>query len=304
MKLLIHIGYPKAGSTWLQSFFSSHKELFHIANRREISENFGHRNLFDFNKKIIFRKYSQFFKICESTKKVGIISSEFLSGNLYLNGGMDSKVYADRLKQIFPKAKILIIIREQSSFLYSLYKHDISYNGGFWNINEFLNPKWHFMRRSCFHPRFVLYSGLINYYQNLFGGENVLILPFELLKTEKNKLIIEISRFLGLNNKKFLISKETLNESRYVSTVYLQRMINRFFTARRENTIRIPKSWDILINRKFFRKFNFKIPLVENFLEQRIKSRINNFSEIFYKNDNKKLQKLINFELKKYNYKV
>ena len=50
-----------------------------------------------------------------------------------------------------------------------------------------------------------------------------------------------------------------------MSTVYLQRMINRILTARRENTIRIPKSWDIVINRKFFRKFNFKLPLVEIF---------------------------------------
>ena len=61
---------------------------------------------------------------------------------------MDSQIYADRLKSIFPRSKVLIIIREQSSFLYSFYKHDVSYNGGFWNIDEFLKPKWHFMRRS------------------------------------------------------------------------------------------------------------------------------------------------------------
>ena len=113
-----------------------------------------------------------------------------------------------------------------------------------------------------------------------------------------------MAKFLGLNYKKFLINKDPLNESRFMSTVYLQRMINRILTARRENTIRIPKSWDIVINRKFFRKFNFKLPLVENFLEERIKARINNFSENFYKNDNKKLQEIINFKLKKYNYKI
>ena len=60
-------------------------------------------------------------------KKIGVISSEFLSGNLYLNGGMDSKVYADRLKLIFPKAKILIVIREQSSFFYILFINTISH---------------------------------------------------------------------------------------------------------------------------------------------------------------------------------
>ena len=70
-------------------------------------------------------------------KKI-VISSEFLSGNLYLNGGMDSKVYVDRLKLIFPKAKYLLLL--ESKVLYILYKHDISYNGGFWGIEEFWSP--------------------------------------------------------------------------------------------------------------------------------------------------------------------
>ena len=203
MTILVHIGYPKAGSTWLQNFFSIKKNNFDVVNRREISKNFGHKKIFDFHEKEISSKYSNFFNRVNKNKKIGVISSEFLSGNLYLNGGMDSKVYADRLKLIFPKAKILIVIREQSSFLYSFYKHDISYNGGFWGIEEFLEPKWHFMRRSCFHPRFVLYFGLIKYYQEIFGKKNVLILPFELLKTEKNKFLIEMAKFLGLNYKNF-----------------------------------------------------------------------------------------------------
>ena len=48
MTLLIHIGYSKTGSTWLQSYFSANKN-FEMVERNIISETFGHPGLFEFN---------------------------------------------------------------------------------------------------------------------------------------------------------------------------------------------------------------------------------------------------------------
>ena len=50
------------------------------------------------------------------------------------------------------------------------------------------------MRRSCFHPRFVLYFGLIKYYQEILE-KNVLILPFELLKQKKTNFLLKWQNF-------------------------------------------------------------------------------------------------------------
>ena len=304
MTTLIHIGYPKTGSTWLQENFFKNNQIFFNANRRDLSLNFGHPKVFDFNIKKTKNFYKSFFYNLKKNRKIGVVSSEFLSGNLYLNGGMDSQIYADRLKSIFPGSKVLIIIREQSSFLYSFYKHDVSYNGGFWNIDEFLNPKWHFMRRSSFHPRYLLYSGLIEYYQKLFGKTKVLVLPFELLKLDSKIFSNHIFEFLNIKSEKIIINTDIVNESRNISTVCLQKIINRFFTARRENTLRINKGFEIFLNRKFFRKFDFKIPILDLYLEKNLRQTIDQFSESFFKNDNKKLQSIINFDLKKFSYKI
>ncbi len=304
MTIVIHIGYPKSGSTWLQENFFKNNKIFSNANRRDLSLNFGHPKVFDFNIKKTKNFYKSFFYNLKKNKKIGVISSEFLSGNLYLNGGMDSQIYADRLKSIFPGSKVLIIIREQSSFLYSFYKHDVSYNGGFWNIDEFLKPNWHFMRRSSFHPRYLLYSGLIEYYQKLFGKKKVLVLPFELLKLDSKIFSNHILEFLNIKNKKISVNSEIINESRNISTVYFQKIINRVFTARRENTLRINKGFEIFLNRRFFRKFNFKLPIIDQILENNLRKAIDEFSESFYKSDNRKLQNFINFDLKRFKYKI
>ena len=49
MTIVIHIGYPKSGSTWLQENFFKNNKIFSNANRRDLSLNFGHPKVFDFN---------------------------------------------------------------------------------------------------------------------------------------------------------------------------------------------------------------------------------------------------------------
>ena len=246
-------------------------------------------------------------KIIESNSNGNyvVLSNEFLSGNFYLNGGIDSKIYADRLKETFPNAKVLIIIREQISFLCSLYKHDISYNGGFWSISEFVKPDWHFNRRSSFHPRYIKYFGIVKYYQNIFGKSNVLILPFELIQNDKEEFIHKVMSFVKMKKKnKIKTSTEKINKSRSITLIYFQRILNRIFTSRSENTLRLPKGIVVFFNRKVLSFLNLNFYLIDRFFEKKLKKKVYNMMHKYYENDNRKLQRIIDFDLSSYGYNI
>ncbi len=115
--LVIHIGYPKAGSSWLQEIvFNSPDFGFASVPRHDIALDFGVPGPFEFNPKATHARYEPLLAQAEREGRVLVLSQEFLAGNGYLNGGVDAREYADRLKAVFPHARILIVIREQSSF--------------------------------------------------------------------------------------------------------------------------------------------------------------------------------------------
>src|SRR3546814_8368538 len=91
---------------------------------------------------------------------------------------------ADRLRETFPDARILIVIREQRALIRSMYSQHIT-DGGTGTLGRFLNrPEPGLGRKPWFDPEVYAFDRLIAYYCGLFGAERVLALPFELLARE------------------------------------------------------------------------------------------------------------------------
>ncbi|WP_419662622.1 putative sulfotransferase domain protein [Desulfosarcina variabilis str. Montpellier] len=207
--LLIHIGYHKTGSTWLQKqLFTSGNEVFEplsMANK-------GHSTLakhfiydaedyllspFDYNEEAIRNALSKILNANEKVRsKIPVLSHERLSGNPH-SGGFDSVKIALMLKRIFPKARILIVIREQKSFILSNYFQYLSI-GGLCGIEKYLDTKYD-GRRPFFSPSFIDFVPLVSKYHDLYGEQNVLVLPYELFKLHPQEFITSIERFLSLN---------------------------------------------------------------------------------------------------------
>ena len=113
------------------------------------------------------------------------------------SGGYDSQLIADRLHRMVPRARVLIVIREQKSFLRSMYSQYVT-DGGDLPLSRFLNPpEPHLNRVPGWDFDFLAYHRLIGYYRKLFGPERVLVLPFELLTREPRRFITDILRFCG-----------------------------------------------------------------------------------------------------------
>lgn len=123
---------------------------------------------------------------------VAVVSSEILSGNIFF-GGRESEVYAERLKTIAPDARILISIRSQLQLLPSVYMQYVS-RGGTMSYRQFFEspiPLGYF----GFDSGHFEYDRLIALYQNLFGRENVYVLPQESLKADMDAAAQRLASF-------------------------------------------------------------------------------------------------------------
>ncbi len=195
---LIHIGYHKTGTTWLQKDLFGEPALFGFtaAPQTAIDDAFIGGNPFTFDptraRDLIMPTITQ----AESVGNVPVVSHEPLCGLPTLNG-FDSKTIADRLAATFPQARILIAIREQRSMMRSVYKQYVTTSGT--NPIERMWRDYAPEERRRPHPGLEVfeYHHLIAYYQELFGKDRVLVLPFELLVRDADAFAAEIYRFIG-----------------------------------------------------------------------------------------------------------
>lgn len=176
---LVHIGYHKTATSWMQDRLfvakhgyrqlCTHKEVFELIVK-------PHGLWFDPEpmKTLIERGMRRV-----GCGEVGVISSEILSGHPFY-GGYGSDIYAERLKIIAPNARILISVRDQMRILPSVYMQYIL-RGGTMTPAQFFSgtetPGY-----AGFSPEHFKYDRLVAHYQALFGVNNVCIITQESLR--------------------------------------------------------------------------------------------------------------------------
>ena len=238
-----------------------------------------------------------------------------------------------RLSEVFENCKIIITIRRQDQIIESMYRMYIE-NGGPLHIREYMyklnGPTADIYKQFRVFDKFNYYN-IVNLCQNTFGHTNIHVLPFEL---DKKIIIRKIEKILQVNETKINIQKTNSSLSYTGSSIL--RIINNFISTPYNSQILLrsykPNLYNFFVKKIFFKidrnffvyifnknKFvnkknnffmqnlihvftlkifkviNFKINYRQNIL---IKKSI--FDE--YKNSNKKLDKIINQDLKKYKY--
>ena len=205
--LLIHIGYHKTGTTWLQrELFLPESDIFSpITNRADGSSSLaldfvynedGYLiNSFDNNEKAIQNSLDDILDTIEiQDLKIPVISHERLSGNPQ-SSGFDAYIVARRLHNFFPEAKILIVIREQCSWILSNYFQYLSI-GGNHHLEKYLKIKYD-GKRPGFSPGHVEFHHLIKDYQSRYSADNVLVIPYEIFDRDKELFFNQLGKFIG-----------------------------------------------------------------------------------------------------------
>lgn len=192
--LLLHVGYHKTATTWLQNAvftrangfppLLSHREIFdHIVTPHGLTfDTAGVRALLD-------SRRGQ-----DTEGAVDVMSLEALSGNPFY-GGRESDAYAARLADVASGARILITIRAQDRIIASVYMQYVLRGGT-------ASPRRFFDGAQVggyygFDPAHFEYHRLVGLYQRLFGSENVLVLPQEMIAADQAEAVRLLASFSG-----------------------------------------------------------------------------------------------------------
>ena len=185
--VIIHIGRHKCASTSLQHFFFP-QLTSQFYREKKILKFLKNKNINgDDIIQIIsqnLKKFKQPHCINPQQDQLLIISREGLSkDNLH--------TYASKLKQAYPDAKILCIIREQFDLLLTLYVWLASkgdYISGLHKaVQKIMSTK---------DKEFLYHNKAIKIYMDYFGKDNVMVLPLELLKSEPEIFYKKIVEFI------------------------------------------------------------------------------------------------------------
>ncbi len=200
-KTIIHIGYPKSGSTFLQKYFLEHPDIHYDSSIFNEYKKSG-----EINRELLSVDLEKSFTVF-SEEQISVWGGrEKIDGQQFFDFGIKDhqKKVASDLFDLFPQAKVLIVVRGYDSLLQSLYSQYVSV-GGILKWDDFLKSI------QLTFPQFYDYNYLISIYYELFGRENTLVLPFEMLKNSHTEFLCQLESFFGIRRYDF--SGDELNKS-------------------------------------------------------------------------------------------
>lgn len=192
--LLLHVGFHKTATTWMQQhLFTAEQNYAQVSDHTEVFKHIVQPHGFHFNPAPLRDTLSA--RITKLDRSVTpVISSEILSGHPFM-GGHESDVFADRLHQIAPKARILISIRAQMRIIPSVYTQYVL-RGGTMGPSQFFDgterPGYF-----GFTPKHFEYDHLVRCYQQLFGAKNVYVITQESLQADMDMAVHKLATFAG-----------------------------------------------------------------------------------------------------------
>lgn len=231
MRIVFHVGLHKTATTWLQSgFFTEHPEIQLVTDyKKPWNDPFLNylvkANDFDFQpdkcRKLL---YGQLALTNKKNAKVFLVSAERLSGHPY-SGGYDTLRLARRIRDTFPKAWVILGIRNQKDLLISIYKQSVKdgYRG---TLSDMLITRhWQIVG---FDMDIYKYDSLIRTYWRYFSIKRVLVLVHEDLREDSNGFLRNISSFL--NVREFIPTNTgvRMNWSPPDHATFARRVLNQF----------------------------------------------------------------------------
>lgn len=199
-EIVLHVGHPKTATTWLQGMIFENPETGFVvpwadARSRAIAA-FVTVNSYQRQAAWARDFFGTELERLADDPRVPVLSDETLCGDPFQRR-YDGSYVADRIHEVFPRAKILIGIREQKATAVSSYREYI-FLGGTLSLEEFIGTGHEPLSYTpILREDFLAYHLVVGYYHGLYGRENVLVLPIELLQRDQSGYIQRILDFCG-----------------------------------------------------------------------------------------------------------
>ncbi len=186
MKHLLHIGFPKTGSTYLQQWFARHPQLQYEQNG--ICGFGGATGILawsnttpDVNVEWLVTSHEAFVFPLAYGRPFDMEVDEMLESITHTDAVSEAQGKVGNLmQQMLPEAQVLIVTRGYDGMLHSIYYQYLRV-GGTLSFNGFFDRYYEVLLE------WLNYDHVIRTYQDNFGADNVLILPFELLREDESQ---------------------------------------------------------------------------------------------------------------------
>ena len=278
-KIIVHIGYPKTGTTWFQDNFYPYVENYKYFNREEFKNLF----LLGSNKEIY--DYSQ--KTYNNSNHI-LCEEEIIN----IKSGLSVEDKAKRLKLIFDNPKIIIFIRNQFDILESKYSEFLK-SGGSLSFEELINHLFKIGKIRQWN-----YYNQINIYNDIFGKENVNLFLYEDFNSNNMKFILNYSKLMEFEVNIDVINTSVKNPS-----------INKMLIPVYRKTNAIAKIIDKKRTSYISRTLQFGYKRISNiFRHNKINSdkllsdETYNKVHNYFEDSNRKLISELGLDIKKYHY--
>ncbi len=328
--IIIHMGMPKCGSTFLQSkvFPNINNTYFEGNDRKDLNPiSTAIRNIIAYkdplNIDIEKTKREVDVFLNRLPEKNIIISYEALFG-CFFNNYRDKKLIADLIYLLFPKAKLLLIIRKQNTWVHSIYKQllSVGYSFSFKKFTNYCNSNfenYQYRKGINIDVKELNYYNYISYLFQVFNKERVFVLPFEYFLENKKEFLKSVFQYTNLPEY-YPSDFKHENKSYSFISAYLAIIFNRFFIRPYNSLGFIPEQPFLKSLLKVKKSNTFTLFLIKISAALNFNNMLKLFDKLFYikysflkpsmskkimqthNESNKKLNKIVGFDLKKYGY--
>jgi hypothetical protein len=305
---LIHVGYPKALSSWLQKlFFVPDNGFYKVLDPLTVQLFLIDAAPFSFTTDKCHEWIEKQIRETENADElIPVITSESLVGHTHC-GGYNAKTNADRLVQVCPEGKILIIVREQKAEIRSLYKTFVIW-GMPHSIKRILDPVDANLSPQ-FNLDFLRYDGLVAYYQQLYGKENVLVLPYEQFSRNSNEFLSSVYTFSGAEDFQDRLAKlpvsRKINTNQTLANLQLQRLKNYFLLSGPFNYSGLFTSTETRLNQRIARSKRNPLPsFTDNWFEDGFRDTVEKYCQGEFAGSNARLAEISGLDLQQYGYEL
>lgn len=213
---LIHIGYPKTGSTFLQHWFAGHPQL--AFSDGAIA---GFRDVYAIARESVRPRAEVLYRVtsCEGLTaphaNVGEAVVDYVRER-HVDMASSQAIVCTQLADLFPNARVLIVTRGFRAMILSSYSQYVR-SGGDADLAELVRSgAAAYERLREVDP--WNYDALLDLYTRAFGDEHVIVMPYELLRDDVEGFTRALEMRLGLAH--FAMKPERVNASLSPAEMY------------------------------------------------------------------------------------